>query len=66
MLFRSVKHRVIIIPGLAARLSGELEQLANWKVLVGPRDSGGIGDFLQKKWDGKLDELIQQWQEMQS
>ena len=61
-----VKHRIIIIPGLAARLSGELEQLANWKVLVGPRDSGGIGDFLQKKWDGKLDELIQQWQEMQS
>jgi len=61
-----VRHRIIIIPGLAARLSGELEQLANWKVLVGPRDSGGIGDFCQKKWDGKLEDLIKEWQDMQS
>jgi acetyl-CoA decarbonylase/synthase complex subunit gamma len=64
-LENKVKHRVIIIPGLAARISGELEQAANWKVLVGPRDSGGIGDFLKKKWDGKLDALIQEWKDMQ-
>jgi acetyl-CoA decarbonylase/synthase complex subunit gamma len=60
-----VKHRVIIIPGLSARISGELEQTANWKVLVGPRDSGGIGDFMKKKWDGKLDALIKEWKDMQ-
>ncbi|MHA1264698.1 MAG: acetyl-CoA decarbonylase/synthase complex subunit gamma [Candidatus Helarchaeota archaeon] len=60
-----VKHRVVIIPGLAARLSGELEGLVNWKVLVGPRDSGDIGSFLKKRWDGKLDELMKEWQEMQ-
>jgi len=61
-----VRHRIIIIPGLAARLSGELEQAANWKVLVGPRDSSGIGDFMKKKWDGKLDQLIKEWKDMQS
>ncbi|MHA1130125.1 MAG: acetyl-CoA decarbonylase/synthase complex subunit gamma [Candidatus Helarchaeota archaeon] len=60
-----VKHRIVIIPGLAARLSGELEALANWRVLVGPRDSGDIGPFLKKKWDGKIDQLMQEWQEMQ-
>ncbi len=60
-----VKHRVVIIPGLAARLSGELEGLANWKVLVGPRDSGDIGSFLKTKWDGKLDDLMREWKEMQ-
>jgi acetyl-CoA decarbonylase/synthase complex subunit gamma len=60
-----VKHRIIIIPGLAARVSGELEGLANWTVLVGPRDSGDIGNFLKKKWDGQLDKLMQEWKEMQ-
>ncbi|MHA1649921.1 MAG: acetyl-CoA decarbonylase/synthase complex subunit gamma, partial [Candidatus Helarchaeota archaeon] len=64
-LENKVKHRIIIIPGLAARISGELEALSNWKVLVGPRDSGGIGAFLKAKWDGKLDQLIQEWREMQ-
>lgn len=60
-----VKHRIVIIPGLAARLSGELEGIANWKVLVGPRDSGDIGSFMKTKWDGKLAELMKEWQEMQ-
>ncbi len=64
-LENKVKHRIIIIPGLAARLSGELEALANWKVLVGPRDSGDIGPWLKSKWDGKLAELMKEWQEMQ-
>ncbi|MFX1295955.1 MAG: acetyl-CoA decarbonylase/synthase complex subunit gamma [Promethearchaeota archaeon] len=60
-----VKHRIVIIPGLSARLSGELESLANWKVLVGPRDSGDIGLFMKTKWDGKLDQLMKEWQDMQ-
>ncbi len=63
-LENKVKHRVIIIPGLAARLSGELEGLAKWKVIVGPRDSGGIGDLLKVKWDGKMDELMAEVKEI--
>jgi acetyl-CoA decarbonylase/synthase complex subunit gamma len=45
-----VKHRKLIIPGKAARLSGEIEQLSGWEVLVGPRDSSSIPAFLQEKW----------------
>ncbi|MHA1380594.1 MAG: acetyl-CoA decarbonylase/synthase complex subunit gamma [Candidatus Helarchaeota archaeon] len=58
-----VEHRIIIIPGLAARISGELEQVANWKVLVGPRDSSGIPALMKKYWD--VDKLMQKWKEMQ-
>jgi acetyl-CoA decarbonylase/synthase complex subunit gamma len=45
-----VKHRNIIIPGKAARISGEIEQISGWQVLVGPRDSSDIPKFLQEKW----------------
>ncbi len=45
-----VKHRKLIIPGKAARISGEIEELSNWEVLVGPQDSSGIAKFLQEKW----------------
>ncbi|MCW8802675.1 MAG: acetyl-CoA decarbonylase/synthase complex subunit gamma [Candidatus Bathyarchaeota archaeon] len=45
-----VKHRKLIIPGKAARLSGELEELSKWEVMVGPQDSSGIAKFLQDKW----------------
>ncbi len=48
-----VKHRYLIIPGLAARLSGEIEELSGWRVLVGPRDSSGIPVFLREKWPPK-------------
>jgi hypothetical protein len=35
-----VKHRTVIIPGYVAQLSGELEEeLAGWKVVVGPREA---------------------------
>ena len=49
-LEKKVKHRKLIIPGKAARISGEIEELSNWEVLVGPRDSSGIPKFLQDKW----------------
>jgi acetyl-CoA decarbonylase/synthase complex subunit gamma len=49
-LEEKVKHRKLIIPGKAARISGEIEELSNWQVLVGPRDSSGIPKFLQEKW----------------
>ncbi|MDW8040130.1 MAG: acetyl-CoA decarbonylase/synthase complex subunit gamma [Nitrososphaerota archaeon] len=45
-----VRHRKIIIPGKAARLSGEIEELSGWQVIVGPRDSSEIPKFLQEKW----------------
>jgi acetyl-CoA decarbonylase/synthase complex subunit gamma len=45
-----VKHRKLIIPGKAARLSGEIQELSGWEVLVGPRDSSEIPKYLQDKW----------------
>lgn len=45
-----VKHKKLIIPGKAARLSGEIEELSGWQVLVGPRDSSDIPKYLQEKW----------------
>lgn len=43
-----VRDKVMIIPGLAAPASGEIEDDTGWKVLVGPRDSSGIPDYLDK------------------
>ena len=48
-----VKHKYLILPGLAARLSGETEDETGWRVLVGPRDSSGLPGFLQKRWPPK-------------
>lgn len=45
-----VKHKTIVIPGLAARLSGETEDATGWTVLVGPRDSGRIPGWMEKNW----------------
>lgn len=46
-----VKHRRLIIPGKAARLSGEIEEASGWEVMVGPRDSSDIPKFLLEKWN---------------
>lgn len=45
-----VKHRTLIIPGKASRISGEIEELSGWKVQVGPRDSSEIPKYLVDKW----------------
>ncbi len=45
-----VKHRRIIIPGKASRISGEIEELSGWKVQVGPRDSSEIPKYIIEKW----------------
>lgn len=45
-----VSHKYLIIPGLAARLSGETEDETGWRVLVGPRDSSGIGQMIRERW----------------
>lgn len=50
-LAEKVKHKSVVLPGYAARLSGELEDmLKDWKVFVGPRDSADIKKFLEKIW----------------
>ncbi len=49
-LDKYVKHRYLIIPGLAARLSGEIEEKTGWKVIVGPMDSSKIPEFIEKEW----------------
>jgi acetyl-CoA decarbonylase/synthase complex subunit gamma len=57
-----VDHKYLIIPGMAARLSGETEDelnnvgLSGWRVMVGPRDSSGIAKLLEEKWPPKEEE----------
>lgn len=48
-----VDHRHLIIPGLAARLSGETEEASGWHVIVGPKDSSGIAELLKTRWPPK-------------
>jgi acetyl-CoA decarbonylase/synthase complex subunit gamma len=48
--FDKVDHRILIIPGMAARLSGALEDEADAFVVVGPRDSSGIGKYMKEQW----------------
>ncbi|MCK4933845.1 acetyl-CoA decarbonylase/synthase complex subunit gamma, partial [Candidatus Bathyarchaeota archaeon] len=56
-----IKHKRLIIPGRAARLSGEIEDelktvgLPGWRVMVGPMDSSGIAKFLEESWPPKED-----------
>jgi acetyl-CoA decarbonylase/synthase complex subunit gamma len=45
-----VDHRYLIVPGLAARLSGETEEASGWNVIVGPKDSSGIAGLLKARW----------------
>ncbi|MFW9825224.1 MAG: acetyl-CoA decarbonylase/synthase complex subunit gamma [Candidatus Thorarchaeota archaeon] len=51
--FDSVNHRILVIPGMAARLSGALEDEADAFVVVGPRDSSGIPKFVESQWKPK-------------
>jgi acetyl-CoA decarbonylase/synthase complex subunit gamma len=48
-----VRHRKLIIPGKASRLSREIENLSGWQVLIGPRDSSAIPKFLENEWKTK-------------
>lgn len=55
---QKINCKYLIIPGLAARLSGETEEelKGEWRVLVGPKDSSGIAEFLKKQWPPKEEE----------
>lgn len=44
-----VKTRKMVIPGLAAPLSGEIEDETGWDVIVGPRDSSTVPEFINEK-----------------
>jgi acetyl-CoA decarbonylase/synthase complex subunit gamma len=52
-----VAHRLVVIPGHVAALSGETEEeLPDWKVLVGPRESIDIPNYLKNVWAARLKE----------
>ncbi len=50
-----VKHRALVIPGMAARFQGEMEDTTKWDIFVGPRDSSAIPDFIREKYVVKPD-----------
>ncbi|WP_319580163.1 acetyl-CoA decarbonylase/synthase complex subunit gamma [uncultured Methanospirillum sp.] len=52
---QKISHRYVILPGLAARLSGETEEASGWRIMVGPRDSSGIGKLIREHWPPKED-----------
>jgi acetyl-CoA decarbonylase/synthase complex subunit gamma len=45
-----VKHQELIIPGYAASIAGDVEEiLEGWKITVGPREASLIPAFLKAK-----------------
>ncbi len=49
-LENTVSHKKIIIPGYVAVLSGKLEDVSGWQVLVGPKEASGIPKYLKEAW----------------
>ncbi len=49
-LKKDTTHNTVIIPGLAARLQGDVEDATGASVLVGPADSGRIPGWMEKNW----------------
>jgi len=46
-----VNHRVLIIPRVAAEILQELrDELPDWNVVLGPKDSSEIATFLTEEW----------------
>ena len=46
-----VKHKKLIIPGVAKKLKDELdEELPSWEILLGPSEASDIPKFLSEKW----------------
>jgi acetyl-CoA decarbonylase/synthase complex subunit gamma len=46
-------HGTLILPGLAARLQGDVEDVTGLRVMIGPPDSGRIPGWLEKNWPPK-------------
>lgn len=53
--WKGQKYPAIMLPGMAAKFSGELEDLfsGNAKIMVGPEDSGRIADWMKTFWPPK-------------
>jgi acetyl-CoA decarbonylase/synthase complex subunit gamma len=46
-----VKHRKLIIPGVAKKLMAELkEELPGWEIILGPLEGSDIPKFLSEEW----------------
>jgi acetyl-CoA decarbonylase/synthase complex subunit gamma len=45
-----VDHRRAVIPGGVATISGKLEELSGWEIMVGPRESAGMSIFMRTRW----------------
>jgi acetyl-CoA decarbonylase/synthase complex subunit gamma len=43
-------HNTVILPGLAARLQGDMEDASGLNVKIGPPDSGRIPGWIEKNW----------------
>ncbi len=46
-------HNTIILPGLAARLQGDVEDETGARVMIGPADSGRLPGWMEKNWPPK-------------
>jgi acetyl-CoA decarbonylase/synthase complex subunit gamma len=46
-------HGTLILPGLAARLQGDVEDVTGLRVMIGPPDSGRIPGWMEKNWPPK-------------
>lgn len=46
-----VKHKTVIIPGGVAVMSGKLQEISGWNVMVGPRESSAIPSFIKQRWN---------------
>jgi acetyl-CoA decarbonylase/synthase complex subunit gamma len=49
-LAERVNHRKAVLPGGVATLSGKLEELSGWEIMVGPRESAGMTMFMRNRW----------------
>jgi len=47
-LEEKVKHRNLIIPGYIYPVQEDLQDLSGWKVLVGPKESKDLGNYLKQ------------------
>lgn len=47
------KYKTMVIPGLAARISGDTEDATGWRVMVGSQDSGRIPAWMKDYWPPK-------------
>ncbi len=49
-----IEHRIGVLPGGVAVLSGELEEESGWQIVVGPRESSGIPAFLKPEYAERI------------